>query len=171
MLPEIRKLLYCTQMGPNSSFVFRYACSIARRFSARIVVLHVMESLSPRQRALVEGYAGSDALQAALAKAEREAAEQIPLRIEETCRKELPEGEDWHGLVEKILVEQGRAADVILEQIERESIDLVVIGAHAESPVVDRIIGGTAREIYKRSPVPVLSVQVPEGRQSLTHSV
>jgi nucleotide-binding universal stress UspA family protein len=45
--------------------------------------------------------------------------------------------------------------------VESRSADLVVIGAHTESSIIDRMIGSTARSLVKSSPVPVLTVQVP----------
>ena len=167
MLPEIRTILYCTQLGPNSAYVFRYAWSIAQRYDARIVVLHVMETLSSRQRAFVEGYSGMGSLSEIVAKAEQEAVERIPKRIEEFCRREIGKGE-WRKVVSRILVAEGKAAPRILEQIPAVNADLVVIGASDEATVMDRLIGNTARSIVKGSPVPVLTVQAPEGKQHLT---
>lgn len=167
MLPKIETILYCTQLGPNSAYVFRYAYAIARRFEAEIVVLHVMDTLTPRQKALVEGYSGQGSLGQIIVEAEREAAGRIPKRIEEWCHRELPD-EEWREVVTSIVVAEGHAPDQILAHVESTGADLLVIGAHAESKMMDRLIGNTARTMIKYSPVPVLTVQVPEGRQDLT---
>ena len=90
MLPKIETILYCTGLGPNAPYVFRHAYAMARQLGARIVALHVIESLSPRQRALVEGYSGLGSLTEILKKAEQEAASQLPRRIEELCAREAP---------------------------------------------------------------------------------
>jgi len=167
VLPEIKTILYCTTLGPNSAYVFRYAWSIAARYDAHIVVLHVLESLTTHQRSFVEGYTGAGSLSEAFEEATREAAERIPLRVEEFCRREIGKGE-WRKVVSRIIVADGKAAPRILEQIEATHADLVVVGAADESTLMENLIGGTARRIVKRSPVPVLTVQVPEGRQELT---
>lgn len=167
MLPEIKTILYCTQLGPNSAYVFRYAYSIAKRFDARIVVLHVVETLNPRQRAMVEGYAGEGSLAGVLRKAEQEAARRIPRRIEEFCHREVGH-EDWRKVVSEIVVAEGHASEQILDHVDKTGADLLVVGAHTESSLLDRLLGSTTRVLVKSSPVPVLTVQVPEGRQDLS---
>ena len=167
MLPEIKTILYCSPLGSNSAYVFRYAWAIATHFDAKIVVLHVVETLTPGQRSFVEGYSGTGSLSEAIDRATQEAVERIPRRLEEFCRREIGKGE-WRKIVSRILVADGKAAPRILEQIESTGADLVVIGASAESTLVENLIGSTARTIVKKSPVPVLTVQVPEGRQDLT---
>lgn len=167
MLPEIGKILYCTQLGPNSAYVFRYAYAIAKKFEARIIVLHVVETLTPRQRALVEGYAGEGSLAGVLEKAEREASRRIPRRIEEFCRREVG-SDDWRDVVTEIVVTEGHASEQILRHVDSTGADLLVVGAHDQSSLLDRLLGNTTRALIKSSPIPVLSVQVPEGRQDLT---
>ena len=167
MLPTIRRILYCTQLGPNSAYVFRYAYAIAKKFGAEITVLHVLDILTPRQKALVEGYSGKGSLGGVIEQAEKEAAARIPKRIEEWCHREFGH-EDWKKVVTEIIVAEGQSALQILAHIESRSADLVVIGAHTESSVLENLIGSTARTLVKKSPVPVLTVQVPEGRQELT---
>ncbi len=167
MLPRIQTILYCTDMGPNAPYVFRYAFLLARNLSAKIVVLHVLETLSTRQRALVEGYAGQGELAKLIERAHKEAAERLPKRIAAFCEQEAGD-EDWRKFVAEVVVEEGHVADEILRQVEATQADLVIIGAHTESPLLDSLVGSTTRKILRDSPVPVLTVQVPEGKQELT---
>lgn len=167
MLPKLDTILYCTQMGPNSSYVFRQAYSLAKSLPAKIVVLHVMERLSRSQRAFVEGYSGQGSLEEFMERATDEARLRIPKRIEEFCRKEMVDG-DWHDVVKSIIVVQGHAAEVIVEQAEATGADLVIIGASADSSLLDRLTGNTAQKVIRSCPIPVLTVQVPEGHQDLT---
>ena len=60
MLPKIRTILYCTSLGPHAPYVFGYAYTLAKGLKARIVALHVMESLSRKQARLVEGQPRDD---------------------------------------------------------------------------------------------------------------
>jgi nucleotide-binding universal stress UspA family protein len=167
MLPRIETILYCTDMGQNAPYVLRYAFFLAQHLSARIVVLHVLETLSARQRALVEGYAGQGELAKLIERAHKEAAERLPKRIAAFCEQEAG-GEDWQKMIADVVVEEGRAADQILRQVEATAADLVVIGAHTESPLLDSLVGSTTRKVLRDCPVPVLTVQVPEGKQELT---
>ena len=46
MIPEIKKILYATDLSENARFAFGYAASLANRYGAQIVMLHVIEEIS-----------------------------------------------------------------------------------------------------------------------------
>ena len=164
MLPKIETILYCTGMGPNAPHVFRHALGMAKQYGARIVALHVTETLSKRQRALVEGWSGLGSLKKIVEQAEKEAAERLPKRIERICERLVP-GEDWHQIVTEIITTEGHVAEEILRHQKSTGADLVVVGVHGDSSFT---LGSTARRLIKDCPVPVLAVQVPEGPTDLT---
>ena len=56
MLPDIKKVLYATDLSGKSAFAFRYAMSFAERQHAEIVILYVLEEISPNTRALLSLY-------------------------------------------------------------------------------------------------------------------
>ena len=162
MLPNIKTILYCTSLGPHAPYVFGYAYVLAKKLDAKIVALHVIEALNRKQQALVEGYAGQGRLSELLKSAQDEAANRLP----EHMKKKLCSvsgDEDWERYVSEIVIAEGRSEKRILEAVESRNADLVVIGAHTESSVVERMIGSTARSLVKSCPVPVLTVQVPSG--------
>lgn len=162
MLPNIETILYCSALGPNAKYVFQWAVSIAERYSARIVALHVIETLNARQRALVEGYSGRGSLTELIAHAEEEAKSALPERVRRFCAAHVdPKRLEKISLDVKIA--EGHVAEQILRHVELTKADIVVMGAHAEKSVIDRLIGGTTRTIVKSSPVPVLTIQIPEG--------
>ena len=43
-IPEIKKILYATDLSENARYAFGYAVSLANRYGAGITILHVMES-------------------------------------------------------------------------------------------------------------------------------
>ena len=43
MIPEIKKILYATDLTKNSTYAFFYAVDMARRYNASIVILHSIE--------------------------------------------------------------------------------------------------------------------------------
>jgi nucleotide-binding universal stress UspA family protein len=43
MIPEIKKILYATDLSKNSSYAFLYAADMAKRHNAKIVILHSVE--------------------------------------------------------------------------------------------------------------------------------
>jgi nucleotide-binding universal stress UspA family protein len=45
MIPQIKKILYATDLSENSSYAFFYAIDLAQRHDAKIVILHVIEPI------------------------------------------------------------------------------------------------------------------------------
>jgi nucleotide-binding universal stress UspA family protein len=56
MIPKIQKILYATDLSPNSAYAFRYAINSALKHDAKIIILHVFEPLSPAISAQVGLY-------------------------------------------------------------------------------------------------------------------
>ena len=54
MLPQIKTILYTTALGGHTLPVFRFALGLARQHSARIVLLHVVDSASPNRDRQIE---------------------------------------------------------------------------------------------------------------------
>ena len=54
MVPQIKKILYATDLTKNSAYAFYYAIDLAQRRDAKIVILHVVEPLPP----IVKFYGG-----------------------------------------------------------------------------------------------------------------
>lgn len=46
MIPQIKKILYATDLSENSSYAFFYAIDLAQRHDAKIVILHAIEPIS-----------------------------------------------------------------------------------------------------------------------------
>jgi len=47
MIPEIKKILYATDLSPNSAYALRYAINSAKKHDAGIIILHVVEERAP----------------------------------------------------------------------------------------------------------------------------
>ncbi|HEX2965823.1 MAG TPA: universal stress protein [Syntrophorhabdaceae bacterium] len=45
MIPQIKKILYTTDLTKNSTYAFYYAIDLARKHDATITILHCVESL------------------------------------------------------------------------------------------------------------------------------
>ena len=57
MIPDIKRILYTTDLSQNAAHAFRYAISFSKKFDAEIVLLHVLEELSEDARIVLEAYA------------------------------------------------------------------------------------------------------------------
>ena len=47
MIPDIKKILYVTDLSQNASYAFRYAVKSMQSYNARVIILTVVKSFSP----------------------------------------------------------------------------------------------------------------------------
>ena len=47
MIPQIKKILYATDLSQNSAYAFYYAVDLAQERGAKIIILNVIEPVSP----------------------------------------------------------------------------------------------------------------------------
>lgn len=131
-MPGFSIILHPTDLSECSMAAFRMACRVADE-GARLIVLHVMEDL------LVSS---SDYLET-LNRRLRELAPPRP------------------GVSLVIRMAEGSAVDEILRAAEDTSCDLIVMGTHGRTGVYDRLMGGVAEAVLRRSSRPVLIVKSP----------
>lgn len=60
MIPEIKKILYATDLSENARYAFRYAIGIANRYDAKISIIHVLEELPPGSKSFVSHVVGEN---------------------------------------------------------------------------------------------------------------
>ena len=94
MMPQIKKILYATDLSKNSGFVLRHAISMAKKYGAKITVLHVLEQSSATISALAEVHLTLEQIREVTENRFEYARETLQDRIQTVCRKEL--GND-HG--------------------------------------------------------------------------
>lgn len=156
------------RIGPNSAYIYRHAMTLAEKFDAAITVIHVMETLSPEQEALIDGYIGPSSIHDIVEHEEEDAVTRIKGHLKSFCAR-LDKESKCANRVEKITVVEGTSpAREIIKQADKIKADIIVIGAHAESSLLDTLLGSTTEKVIRRSSVPVLVVQVPAGEQELT---
>ncbi|MGZ6223098.1 MAG: universal stress protein, partial [Syntrophales bacterium] len=123
MIPQIKKILYATDLSKNSSYAFLYATDIARRHDAKIVILHAIEPIPP----YAESYTGmTDEMKR---KQQEETAEEIKKHLQDFCKKaEAQIGPPCVELVSKILIPRGHPPEAILNASDEEGCDMIVLG-------------------------------------------
>lgn len=172
MLPEISKILYATDLTPNSAYVFRYAMDTAKKHDARIVILHVIEPLSPMSEMLIASHLPKDKRDAILRERIQYAMEQIRQRLKNFIQKEVG-GEFEPGTrVEKIDVCQGFPVEEILKKSGEYGCDLIIMGTHGKGVIKNTFLGSTARRLLRRVRKPVYIVPLPEeGEEVVFNSI
>ena len=162
MLPEIRKILFASDLSPNSRYAFGYAASLADRYDAKITVLHVLERLNPSTVMEVQGYLGEEEWEKIQKEKQAGLLDEITMRLNDFCAEMSAKLKDCKFIVEEILTIAGVPAEEILKQAERLDMDAIVMGTHGHGLFIDALMGGTARRVVNRSPIPVMIVRLPE---------
>ena len=162
MLPQIRKILYATDLSPNARYAFGYAVSLAERYGAMITILHVVEEVPEGAKGFVYGVIGEDRWEELKHGKEVEVLETIKTRLLEFCGDVSEELPSCRSCVEEISTKIGYPVNEILTMMETGEFDILVIGSHGHGMIADTMIGSTARRIVRRCTKPVLVIRLPE---------
>lgn len=164
MIPEIKTILYATDLSKNSSYAFLYAVDMAKRHKAGIVILH---SVSPVRYLYSEEMSGRifEMLENGK-KAEQEMdLGEIKQYLRKFCEKaESQIGSPCVELVSKILVPIGHPVEEILNAADKESCDAIVLGTHGKGFLKHTFLGSVAAAVLARTRKPVLVIPLPSGK-------
>ena len=164
MLPQIKNILYATDLSENARYAYNYAASLAQQYAAQITILHVIEKLSAETFLQIQGYVGEEKWKKLQEEKQADFVSTIKGRLNSFCDEISNEVDACTFQVDKILVKEGIAADEILHQAELNGADLIVMGNRGFGLFKDALIGGTARRVVRRSTIPVMVVKLPESR-------
>ena len=163
MIPQIKKILYTTDLSKNAVYAFRYAVDLAEKNGARIIILHAIEPIPPSVKHLVNVYVDESKWEEKVKYEQEATIERIKKRLEEFCQREAKETPQCVSLVSSILVRPGHPVEEILLATEEESCDLIVLGTHGKGFLKQTFLGSVARSVLDRTRKPVFIVPLPHG--------
>lgn len=137
----LKNVLYLTDFSEPSQAALPFALAIGREFGATIHALHVLTP-APLVCAAPETVCTAIGVQEEVAEAEMQ---QVEAQLS--------------GVPHEVLVMRGFSVWPALEQAIVDShADLLVIGTHGRTGAQKLLLGSVAEEIFRRSPVPVLTI-------------
>jgi len=146
-----KNILFATDFSSTTELALPYALQIARRSGGTIHAVHV---IAPDIYPLVP-----PSEWAKMAQEEKEFREKKRTELEEAL----------HEVPHEFLLPAGDVWDNLETVIEKEDIDLVVLGTHGRTGVEKILLGSVAEKIFRRAHCPVLTVG--PGLSSKTRSV
>lgn len=160
MIPQIKKILYATDLSKNSSYAFLYAIDMAKRYDAKIIILHAIEPIPP----YAEFYTGiTDKT-----KQQEENIDLIRKHINEFCKKaENQIGPPCVELVSKILAPVGHPPEEILNAADKEGCDVIVLGTHGKGFLAHTFLGSVSSSVLHRTRKPVFIIPLPSEKISI----
>jgi nucleotide-binding universal stress UspA family protein len=162
MLPQIKNILYATDLSDNARHAYNYAASLAQQYKARITILHVIEKLSTETFLQIEGYVGEEKWKQLQQEKQADFISTIKGRLSNFCDEISSEVDACTFQVDKIIVKEGIAAEEILHQAELNDADIIVMGTHGFGMFKEALMGGTARRVVRKSIIPVMVIRLPE---------
>jgi nucleotide-binding universal stress UspA family protein len=162
MVPDIKKILYATDISQNSSsLIFTYAVDMARKYNATIVIVHAVE---PVHHVSYAGAGVASMMKTAQRQEQETSLEELKARIQAFyLRTESQMGVSCNELVSKILIPVGNPVEEILKAADAERCDAIVMGVHRKGFLTKAFLGSVARSILERSRMPVFIVPLPSA--------
>jgi nucleotide-binding universal stress UspA family protein len=142
----IKKILYLTDFSGPSQVALPIAVKLARQYGGSIEVVHVLTPMIPE--ACLEAVQADEELAAFEMK-----------RIESRIA-----GAPFTGAV----VHESSVWNAVERIVSDDHIDLIVTGTHGRTGVPKLLLGSVAEEVFRRSPIPVVTVgpHVHAGNES-----
>ena len=162
MLPNIETILYATDLSENSRLAFGYAASMAQRYGARLLVLHVLEPVHPNTHVLLSSSMGETEWVHLQSDYEDSLSDHLGQEMGRFCESLQTSKETANIRDEDLLVGKGSPAEEIIKMANERKVDIIVMGTRGYGIVKDALMGGTARRVVRRSDIPVLVVRSTE---------
>jgi nucleotide-binding universal stress UspA family protein len=160
MIPQIKKILYATDLSKNSEYAFYYAVDMAKRHDAEIVIVHAVEPIPET--------AFGTRTDKALHDQQKISVEVIRNRLQKFCEKvEEKNSLACVHLVTNVVVEVGYPAEEILKAADGEGCDLIVLGSHGKGFLKHAFLGCVTRSVLERTRKPVFTIPLPSERTSI----
>jgi nucleotide-binding universal stress UspA family protein len=164
MLPEIKKILYVTDLSKNSAYAFRYAISYADKYDSEIYIIHIIEEMGPTARSLIDSFVGEEHHQKII----KESIDRIKKRLEIFYAKHQDEFPNSPMKVKSTEVYEGYPADEILKKAKELKCDMIVMGSHGRETRAYALLGAVSKMIVGLSRIPVCVIPLPEEEIDIT---
>jgi nucleotide-binding universal stress UspA family protein len=162
MIPEIKTILYATDLSENSQYAFGYAVSLANRHDAKIVVLHVIEDISHQMNVQVADLLGAEKWRELQRTRKKEVVDILVHKIESFCAETAAADESCPFTVTDIKVRNGHPVEEIIAESIASDYDVIVMGTHGHGILAGAMMGSTAMRVVRRSHVPVMVIRLPK---------
>ena len=140
MIPQIKKILYATDLSKNSAYAFYYAVDMAKKHDAEIIILHAIEPIPASAFGTYTDKAEHSQQEVSM--------EVIRNRLQKFCEKvEEKNSLACLILVTKIVVQVGYPVEEILKAADEEGCDLIVLGNHGKGFLRQTFLGSVSRSV------------------------
>ena len=147
---EFRTILFATDFSESSDHAFRYALSMAKKFNARLVIVHVINE-PVDLRGFYVPHISFDKL-------EEEIEEGALKMMEKFCRTHIRDYDNYESFIMP-----GIPYEEIIKKGLESSADLIIMATHGRTGLDHVLFGSTAEKVVRKSPIPVMTIRKSEG--------
>ena len=136
---RIKAILHPTDFSEVARHAVPYAVEFAERYSARLILLHVLDL----------PYSAISMAEEAMREAQKRLHELIPEDRRDALHADT-------------VVLRGDPCEEVIRLAKEQDVDIIIIAAHGEGGWRHAILGDTAEKVVRRAPCPVLTIKHPE---------
>jgi len=163
MKPEIKKILYATDLSPNSAYAMRYALQSAKFYNAEVIIMHAFETAYIGYAPIITTYIDDRGQRNLYEDRVAEAKAAIEKRLKAVCDEEFDAYSDYGDIVSSIEVCEGFPAEKILDTAKQFACDMIIMGTHGKGIIGNTFLGSTAKRVLRRTRIPILVIPLPKG--------
>lgn len=162
MTPDIKRILYATDLSENSVYAFGYAVDLANQYDAEITLLHVIDKTMQNSQMWLDAYIDFEQVEGSLQKRIADTTEEIKNRLKVFLDKKVANNSESADKVVAIEICHGFPADEILQKADDFHCDVIVMGTHGKGIVSRAFFGSVAKRVLRRVRKPVFIIPLPE---------
>jgi len=146
---DFKTILFATDFSESSDYAFQYAYALAKKFNARLLLVHVInEPVDLR---------GFYVPHISFEKLEEEIEEGAQKMMEKFCRTHIRDYDNYESIIVP-----GIPYDEIIKKAMDNTADLIILGTHGRTGLDHVLFGSTAEKVVRKSPVPVMTIRIGE---------
>ncbi len=147
-MKQLTKILFATDFSENSAHAFDYALTLARKFNARLLIIHVInEPVDLR---------GFYVPHVSFENLEKEIEAGAEKMMQKFCSATLEDFADY-----ETAIVAGIPYEEILKKAADEKVSLIVMGTLGRSGIDHLLFGSTAERVVRKATCPVMTVRLP----------
>jgi nucleotide-binding universal stress UspA family protein len=162
MIPQIKRILFATDLSKNSAYAFYYAVHMAKRDEAKIVILHAIEPIPPMMISFkdFEHKVAKDRWEETVKKF-KERIQDISVKVDARM------GISSVDLISNILIRLGHPVEEILKVADEEDCDVIVLGTHGKGFLKQTFLGSVSSSVLLRTRKPVFIIPLPSENTNI----